>query len=113
MPFAPKHPCAAPGCPELLDRGQGSRCAKHQTGQGRTRGQHQATTAKRGYGAAWQKHSEELVKRVGCCQQCGATEDLTTHHTTKARLGGQVEDGTVVLCRSCHSWLHARERKGE
>ena len=31
MPFRPKHPCAHPGCPELVESGQ-KYCEKHRSG---------------------------------------------------------------------------------
>ena len=60
------------------------------------------TTTERGYGAEWQAQSKAARARVGECQRCGATSDLTLDHDPPLGLGG---DGTagLVLCRPCNT----------
>lgn len=72
-------------CGKLTD---GSRCPAH------TRARHT-----RMYGRRWQQLS--LFKRANqrWCEECGATEDLTTDHVVAGSLAG----GVQVLCRRCNS----------
>lgn len=49
----------------------------------------------------------------GTCEDCGACEDesrllvLDVHHKTYERLGCEVPDDVLVLCRRCHDRMHA------
>lgn len=41
----------------------------------------------------------------GPCADCGATDDLTIGHQVPVILGGTIDDGWVVQCRSCNGRL--------
>lgn len=38
-----------------------------------------------------------VIKKLGRCQLCGATSNLTAHH-----IGGSTELGLTCLCETCH-----------
>jgi 5-methylcytosine-specific restriction endonuclease McrA len=41
------------------------------------------------------------------CQSCGATAGLEVHHmTSRGRLGDNVEENLITLCRRCHQKIH-------
>lgn len=61
-----------------------------------------------GYDYAWQKLSRKARKLSPFCQECGATDDLTTDHTPEAwnrkNAGKAIRlQDVAVLCRSCNS----------
>jgi 5-methylcytosine-specific restriction endonuclease McrA len=41
------------------------------------------------------------------CQDCGSPKDLQVHHLKpRSRLGADVMDNLITLCRRCHSKRH-------
>ena len=41
------------------------------------------------------------------CQMCNAgPKDLIIHHRTYERLGHELPEDLIVLCRPCHNWFH-------
>ena len=56
----------------------------------------------------WQFTRQRALLRAGsCCQLCEADEHLNVHHLTYERRGRESEADIIVLCFSCHSWVHA------
>lgn len=59
-----------------------------------------------------------LARRDECCQRCAFTGRLEAHHRRAKASGGssarshtQCACNGVLLCRSCHSWVHLNPRK--
>lgn len=49
-------------------------------------------------------HPSPLWKQ---CRVCGSHENLNIHHNSYKSLGkGPKLDSLVILCRSCHKWVH-------
>lgn len=81
-----------------------------------------ASTTARGYGWAWQKQRERILKRdAGLCQPClrrgHVTPDCRTvdHITPKARGGGDEEENLQTICDgpdSCHQAKTQAESRG-
>ena len=67
MPFRPKHPCAHPGCPELVESGQ-KYCEKHKP----LHPEESRSASTRGYGRAWQKASKQYLNAHPLCVMCAA-----------------------------------------
>ena len=87
-------PCVV--CGELTRE---ARCSLHTT---------KASSAARGYDAAWFRLSARARRAQPFCSVCGATEDLTCDHSPEA--WKRKERGLAirlcdvdVLCRSCNS----------
>ena len=58
---------------------------------------------------AWTALSNLLRAEIGKCERCGNTETLQVHHLIKRSKGNSVyflRDNLVVLCKSCHFWVH-------
>lgn len=57
---------------------------------------------------AMREQRRRVIKKLGRCQLCGTTENLTAHH-----IGGSTELGLTCLCETCHkayeNW-HAQQR---
>ena len=66
MPRTPDHPCAHPGCPELVPRGK-KYCEKHKA----MHPEEVRSAASRGYTAAWRKASKAFLRDVHpLCREC-------------------------------------------
>lgn len=51
----------------------------------------------------WRIFSKKYRNWVGCCENCGDTRDLQTHHDEPISMGGHLYDNTfTVLCSECH-----------
>jgi hypothetical protein len=68
--------------------------------------------------ARWRKLRQEVLREIGHCIICGATERLQVHHITPPK-GDEAlffdRDNLTVLCESCHARMtsaEAREVKG-
>jgi len=63
--------------------------------------------------AAWKKIRAAAIARAnGKCESCGWDDNLTVHHKTYRRFGGQeLPEDLEVLCRTCHERVHALEGK--
>ncbi len=99
----PKRECLT--CRHLHD-GPGSRCPTCTTTRERAR--LRPTTTQRGYGAAWQRLSAQVIAWFGRCVDCGhqGSEDnpLTADHIVpKSRGGTDAWDNLIALCRNCNS----------
>ena len=52
----------------------------------------------------WRRIREQIIRRDGCCQQCGAEEKLSVDHIVPRSLGGDDNPSNLqVLCSSCNS----------
>jgi len=47
-----------------------------------------------------------LIERYGCCERCGSTQGLETHHTILGRKKGDtrrdVVENCCLVCHACH-----------
>ena len=61
----------------------------------------------------WKAKRRRAIERAGhACEICGKTGRLEVHHTTYERLGKERLSDLVVVCRSCHRWVHRTGRGG-
>ena len=72
----------------------------------------------RNYDYKWRKIANEMKEKVGKCQRCGSTSDLTVDHKKRLKDGGAKYDrkNLRVLCRACNgraSRLGTKLRKQE
>ena len=104
MPHKPKHPCAHPGCPELVPYGE-KYCEKH-------KGMHPEevrSASSRGYGSQWNKARKMYLAAHPLCEQC-----LKEGRYTKATVVDHIRphrgdpelfwnpDNWQALCKPCH-----------
>lgn len=56
----------------------------------------------------WKERSAERMRAANyTCQECGASDTLlNTHHLTYERLGDELDEDLIVLCRDCHRSKH-------
>ena len=54
----------------------------------------------------WKEFRERILAERGCCEECGATEDLQVHHVDYGRLGHEAPEDVTVLCRTHHNREH-------
>jgi len=62
---------------------------------------------------AYRKFRNRLVEQAGVCNRCGAGHDLVLHHRERSRERPELLfaiDNVEVLCRSCHTGIHGRQR---
>lgn len=114
MPYAPKKPCAQPGCGGLTDARY---CARHAHVEAEERAavhrhvdQHRPSASKRGYGHTWQKLRKLILHRDPVCVMCAreaATE--VDHIVALAKGGDNALENLQGLCKSCHSRKTATE----
>lgn len=78
-----------------------------------------ASTTARGYGWAWQKQRERILKRdAGLCQPCMRRGHVTPncravdHITNKAQGGGDNDENLQTICPPCHKAKTAAEARG-
>ena len=112
MPTKPKHPCAWPGCPELVEAGQ-MYCEEHARQEARRyeRYGRDPRTAKR-YDYKWKKIRYKYIKAHPLCERClseGRTvEAREVHHIRPLAAGGtHASENLMALCKQCHSRIHA------
>ena len=102
MPLSAPHPCAVPGCPELV-RGA-SRCEAHQVQARRDRPDNRPSADARGYTWAWRRYRALFLLSHPRCDLCGAQATVVDH--IKAARG----DASLFwdagnhrpLCKPCH-----------
>jgi len=63
----------------------------------------------------WKARARQIRKRDGyACQDCGATDKpLDVHHLTYERLGNELDEDLITLCRECHDARHNEEEEDE
>ena len=104
MPVRPKHPCAHPGCPNLVSSGV-KYCDVHIS-------QHPEVTrsaSERGYGRAWQKESRRFLLEHPLCVRC-ASEGRYVKATVVDHIVPHRGDPVLfwdrsnwqALCKPCH-----------
>jgi len=111
VPFKPKHPCNAPGCPALtLERF----CLEHKREHHRRFDATRGTPAERGYGRRWQAIRMAHLMAEPLCRECGKAGRVVAarevdHIVAKVRGGSDDESNLQSLCTPCHSRKTARE----
>jgi 5-methylcytosine-specific restriction protein A len=115
MPNAPLRPCAFPRCPALLKYGEGSYCKEHlplspKRFGDRTRG----TATQRGYGAAWKKLRDQVIKEEVLCALCREENRVelavsVDHIVPKAAGGTDDRSNLRAMCERHHKGKTARE----
>jgi hypothetical protein len=64
---------------------------------------------------AWRGRRERYFEAIGGrrCELCGATEGVEVHHHTYVRLGRELDDDLLAVCKPHHDEIHAaREAMG-
>ena len=105
MPRFPDHPCAHPGCPQLVPH--------EHTGQ---HPEETRSASSRGYGRRWQKASKAFLRRHPLCAECGrrgryvaaTVVDHITPHRGDSKLFWD-ESNWQPLCKRCHDQKTGRE----
>lgn len=111
MPRKPKHPCAYPGCRELVD---GRYCEEHASVRNKEYERfNRDTNTKRRYGRCWKRIRDSYVKTHPFCEKCYENGVLVNteevHHKKPLSEGGTHDrDNLIALCKSCHSRIHAQ-----
>lgn len=114
MPMRAMHPCAEPGCVELVREGQ--YCAVHFNTHSQQYNRERGSAAKRGYGARWQRVRRMFLAAHPVCEdpygihvnQVVLATDVD-HIVPKAKGGGDGDDNLQALCHACHSRKTAKE----
>lgn len=77
------------------------------------------SSTQRGYGWAWQKKRERVLKRdAGLCQPCKRRSHITPgcrevdHIVNQARGGGDNEENLQTICPACHKAKTQAEAQG-
>ena len=111
-------PCREWGCPNLVkSRIQKGYCDEHASKRSNwnKRLERTGSTTERGYGHAWRKLREIVLKRDNyLCVQCGKDGRLAEatdvdHILNKAKGGTDSIDNLQSLCDSCHKIKTANE----
>lgn len=61
VPMKPKHPCAHPGCPELVTDGR--YCEQHKKQNIQQQDKRRGTASQRGYNSRWRRYSQWFIKQ--------------------------------------------------
>ena len=113
-------PCCEWGCPNLVrTRAQGGYCDNHASKRSNwnARNRRIGSTTERGYGHAWRKLRESILKRDSyLCVKCRSEGRLieatdVDHIKAKARGGTDDPDNLQALCAPCHKSKTANEGK--
>ncbi len=104
MPYKPKHPCAHPGCPNLIPAGQ-KYCEEHKA----LHPEDVRPAAKRGYDRRWQKFRKWYLKQHPLCEEClrhgVATPATVVDHIQPFRGDVKLQydlSNLQALCKKCH-----------
>ena len=112
MPYAAKHPCAAPGCTALVDRTR--YCPQHARPQNGAWDHGGLNAGARGYGWSWQRQRRWLLAHEPLCRQCAQNGAVrlaveVDHIRPKAQNGTDDLSNLQPLCRACHDAKTRRE----
>jgi 5-methylcytosine-specific restriction enzyme A len=116
MPYQAARPCRHVGCGALVRDGSGY-CQAHQADRkaGRFADDRRGTASERGYGSAWKKLRDIVMRRdCGLCQTCKQAGRITVavqvdHIVPKAEGGTDAEDNLQAICKACHTSKTAAE----
>lgn len=116
MPRKPKHPCAWPGCPELVEAGE-RYCPEHakQAAKDYERYKRDPNTSKR-YGSAWKKIRKRYITLHPLCEEClmegRSTLATEVHHKVPLAAGGTNDEKNLEsVCKACHSRIHLKNKR--
>ena len=116
MPRKPKHPCAWPGCPKLVE--PGSRyCEKHAKERNRQYERYERDKdTKRRYGRTWKRIRDRYIALHPLCEEClkeGRSVLATeVHHKLPLADGGTNDENNLqALCKACHSRIHIKDKR--
>ena len=117
MPYKPKHYCAYPLCPELVESGN-KYCSKHK--KLKSIGKTKRSSCAEGYDRIWERLRRYKLNRNPLCEECLKKEPKVirqaeqVHHIKKIKdypelrlVLGNLES----LCRGCHNIKTAKEKK--
>ncbi|MCM1166430.1 MAG: HNH endonuclease [Lachnospiraceae bacterium] len=115
MPYRAKRPCAYPGCPRLADK---TYCTEHGrlvNAQYERYGRSPETAAR--YGKAWRIIRRRYIAAHPLCEECLrrglAIPAEHVHHIVPLADGGINDESNLMsLCKSCHSRIHMKMRRG-
>lgn len=114
-PKRPKKPCNHPGCPELVEAGQG-KCEKHRKQHNKLmykeHGKSRSKTKERGYGGSHRKLRKMVMAEEPLCRHCLERGKLTPSREMDHIDGDPWNlhrDNLQMLCKPCHSRKTARE----
>lgn len=116
MPRKPRHPCAYPGCPELVEAGE-RYCEAHRKETARQYEQYvRDRETKRRYGRAWKRIRDRYISLHPLCEEClkegRSTLATEVHHRIPLGDGGTNEEKNLeAVCKACHSRIHAKDKR--
>ena len=110
-PSRPLRPCAAPGCPSLVQTG---RCPAHGgTGQPeRSWARPSAYAGQRTRGSVWMAIRATVMREEPCCYKCGGLgqpSDMVDHLVPLSQGGTDDRHNLARCCRRCHAHKTAAE----
>lgn len=126
MPYAPLHPCAEPGCRELV-RGA-PRCPRHTATRAAERSREdrarRGSARSRGYSARWDRASRAFLWANPLCRPCSAagrtTAAVAVDHVAPWQRGATEAERQALfwdaagnwqpICHACHNTKTAQER---
>jgi len=60
----------------------------------------------------WSRKREEAFAHYGrLCYLCNAAWNLHVHHKTYKRLGHELMEDLMVLCKTCHGLVHSNSKE--
>jgi len=116
LPTKPKHYCAVPGCPNLVDSGE-TYCPEHKRQTQKNVDARRGTSNQRGYDSTWRRLRRMVLNREPLCRECLKEGRLTpateVDHIIPLASGGTNDlENLQPLCHSCHSRKTAKEDGG-
>jgi 5-methylcytosine-specific restriction protein A len=112
MPRKAKHPCAHPGCPNLVPYGERF-CREHEKEERKRYERYgRDPKTKKRYGREWQLIRDRYISVHPFCEKCLLSGRIVkaeeVHHIVPLSQGGTNSYGNLMsLCKSCHSRIHA------
>ena len=117
VPWAPKKPCAYPGCGALVDRSR-TYCPKHEKERNSAINAHRQKEDRFYNTQIWKRLRAYYRKRHPLCEECmrhgRVTPSVIVDHIKPIKEGGAplALDNLQALCWSCHSTKTLRDRGG-